>query len=66
MIKMRNKLSGGDMWVHEDRVEEYLAAGHTLADPPKMKNPIDKQSKGSKGSKADKGSKDPADDGAKA
>lgn len=60
MIKMRNKLSGGDMWVHEDRVEEYLAAGHTLADPPKQEKPVKKD-----GKVDDKGGKDPANDGAK-
>ena len=34
MIRMVNRLTGGDMWVHEDRVEAYLAAGHSLAAPP--------------------------------
>ena len=40
MIRMVNRLTGGDMWVHEDRVEEYLAAGHTLAAPPKPEKPV--------------------------
>ena len=31
MVKFINKLTGGDMWVAEDRVEEYKAAGHKLA-----------------------------------
>ena len=34
MVKMINALSGGIMWVHETRVEEYLARGHKLAPPP--------------------------------
>ena len=37
---MVNRLTGGDMWVHEDRVEAYLAAGHVLAAPPKPKKPV--------------------------
>lgn len=35
MIKMINVLFGNEMWVAEDRVEEYLAAGHKLAVSPK-------------------------------
>lgn len=31
MIKFKNKLTGDDMWVASDRVEEYKAAGHKLA-----------------------------------
>ena len=31
MVKMINALFGGEMWVSEDRVDEYLAAGHKLA-----------------------------------
>lgn len=31
MIKMINRLTGGEMWVADDRVEEYKAAGHKLA-----------------------------------
>ena len=30
MIKLINR-SGGETWVADDRVEEYLAAGHKLA-----------------------------------
>ena len=37
MIKLINKLSGGDMYVHESRLEEYLKAGHQLAQPPAPK-----------------------------
>ena len=30
MIRLINRDTGGDTWVHEDRLEEYLAAGHRL------------------------------------
>lgn len=44
MVKMINALFGTEMWVSEDRVNEYLAAGHKLAvrEPvtkPKKKSP---------------------------
>lgn len=31
MVKMINSLLGTEMWVAEERVEEYKAAGHKLA-----------------------------------
>jgi hypothetical protein len=31
MVKFINKLTGTEMWVAEDRAEEYKAAGHKLA-----------------------------------
>lgn len=31
MVKMINKSSGTEMYVHESRVDEYLEAGHKLA-----------------------------------
>ena len=31
MIKFINKVTGTEMWVAEDRVEEYKAAGHKPA-----------------------------------
>lgn len=34
MVKFINKLTGSEMWVAEDRVEEYKAAGHKLAADP--------------------------------
>ena len=34
MIKLQNARDGGEMWVHESRLDEYLAAGHKLAAPP--------------------------------
>lgn len=30
-VEMVNKLTGSRMWVADDRVEEYKAAGHKLA-----------------------------------
>ena len=46
MIKLIHAVSGGEMWVHESRLEEYLAAGHKLAAPPKVetKQPAAKKS----------------------
>lgn len=32
MIKFINALTGSPMWVHESRVEEYLALGHKIED----------------------------------
>lgn len=34
MVKLVNRTTGTIMWVHESRLEEYLAAGHCLAAPP--------------------------------
>ena len=34
MIRLVNRMTGGDMWVHESRLDEYLEAGHKLASPP--------------------------------
>lgn len=31
MIKFINKFTGGEMWVAEERAEEYKAAGHKPA-----------------------------------
>lgn len=40
MVKMINRLFGTTMWVAENRVEEYKAAGHRLAaEPPKPAEP---------------------------
>lgn len=41
MVQLINR-SGGIMYVHESRVEEYLAAGHKLAAPPKPAHPLNK------------------------
>ena len=40
MVRLINKLTGGDMWVSEERVNEYLAAGHVLAAEPKVEKPV--------------------------
>lgn len=34
MIKLINKLTGGEMWVADYRVDKYLEAGHKLASLP--------------------------------
>jgi len=34
MVKMINAQFGNEMWVAEDRVDEYLAAGNVLAAGP--------------------------------
>lgn len=34
MVKMVNAQFGNEMWIAEDRVEEYKAAGHKLAAKP--------------------------------
>ena len=48
MVKFINKLTGSEMWVADDRVEEYKAAGHKLAavnaEKPK-KEPVRKPAK---------------------
>lgn len=31
MVRFINKITGGVMYVHESRVDEYKAAGHKLA-----------------------------------
>ena len=31
MVKFINRLTGSEMWVADDRVEEYKAAGHKPA-----------------------------------
>lgn len=47
MIRMIDKLSGTEIFVAENRVEEYLAAGHKLAveppEKPKRKQPAKKE-----------------------
>lgn len=34
MIRLINPNSGGDTWVHESRLDEYLASGFRFAMPP--------------------------------
>lgn len=45
MVRLKNALTGGDMWVHESRVSEYLAAGHKLAAAPTPEKPAKKAEK---------------------
>lgn len=44
MIRFINKITGTEMWVPSERVEEYKAAGHKLAADlgtrPKAPNPV--------------------------
>lgn len=40
MVEFRNKITGGVMWVAEDRVDEYKAAGHVPA-AHYMNEPVD-------------------------
>jgi len=37
MVKLINKTTGSPMWVADERVDEYKAAGHILADKPEKK-----------------------------
>ena len=41
MIRLINRITGGDMWVHESRLDEYLEAGHRLASPPEKPAPAE-------------------------
>lgn len=55
MVRMLNRLNGNEMWVAEDRVEEYKAAGHKLAaDASSDKKPASKPKKTKKETKAKK------------
>lgn len=39
MVKFINKVTGTEMWVTEDRAEEYKAAGHKPAATPPVPKP---------------------------
>lgn len=41
MIRLKNRNTGGDMWVSENRLSEYLAAGHSLAASPDIPDAAD-------------------------
>ena len=42
MIKLINKTTGTPMWVADERVEEYKAAGHKpVATPSAIKKPVE-------------------------
>lgn len=50
MVKFINVFTGTEMWVADDRVEEYKAAGHTLAadlpqEKPAEEKPVKKATK---------------------
>ena len=45
MIKFVNRVTGTEMWVADDRVDEYKAAGHALAAVPVSEKPIEPECK---------------------
>jgi len=45
MIKFINKITGTEMWVAEDRAEEYLAAGHKKPAVKSVEKPTSKAPK---------------------
>ena len=45
MIRMVNRITGADMWVHESRLDEYLEAGHRLASTPEPPAPAEPEEK---------------------
>ena len=48
MVKMINAHTGTVMYVHESRLEEYLARGHKMAPPPPPPPPRPKRAKNAK------------------
>ena len=42
MVRMINAMTGTEMWVSEDRLEEYKAQGHRLYDASKPKETPEK------------------------
>ena len=34
MLRLVNPSSGGETWVHESRLDEYIARGFRFAEPP--------------------------------
>ena len=55
MVRFINALTGSVMWVHEDRAEEYLAAGHKPA--PETEAPVSKSDTGASSKTAGSGKK---------
>ena len=45
MVEFINRLTGSSMWVADDRVEEYKAAGHKPAASSKRKEPVKEEPK---------------------
>ena len=43
MIKFINAQTGTEMWVHETRVDEYLAMGHQFAPRPSAPQKAEKK-----------------------
>ena len=43
MVKLINCHTGSVMWVHESRLEEYIAAGHKPAANPMAEKPTRKR-----------------------
>ena len=54
MVRFINRFTGNEMWVSEERVEEYVAAGHKLAAPSAVKEKPAKLKPASKKGKAKK------------
>lgn len=48
MVKLINWLTGTTMYVAEDRLDKYLAAGHKLASVPAKEKPKSKAKKAKK------------------
>lgn len=50
MIKMQNGVTGDEFYIHESRLEEYLARGHKMAPPPPLpvKAPAPKRGRSTK------------------
>ena len=56
MIRLVNRLTGTEMWVHGSRLKEYLAAGHVpAASPEGAKEPEPKKTAPKKTKGAKKG-----------
>ena len=51
MVKLINRTTGGEMWVHESRLQEYLAAGHKPAVDTAAPPPASEEDKGKTGRK---------------
>ena len=43
MVKLINKTTDTPMWVADERVEEYKAAGHKLAAKPVEEKPVEEK-----------------------
>lgn len=51
MVRMINTAYGNEMWVSEDRVDEYKAAGHKLAADSEVREPAEEKTERPKGRK---------------